>query len=54
MNTKIYREEEQKYVPILGMQRTVRLLKGLGNIVQIRDSGAKVMTSMLDVQLKTI
>ena len=24
-------------------------LKGLGNIVQMRDSGAKVVTSMLDV-----
>ena len=29
-------------------------LKGLCNIVQMRDSGAKVMTSMLDVQLKII
>ena len=30
------------------------LLKGLGNIVQMRDSGSKVVTSMLDVQLKII
>ena len=30
----------------------VDVLKGLGNIVQMRDSGAKVVTSMLDVQLK--
>ena len=29
-------------------------LKGIGNIVQMRDSGAKVVTSMLDVQLKII
>ena len=29
-------------------------LKGLCNIVQMRDSGAKVVTSMLDVQLKII
>ena len=29
-------------------------LKGLGNIVQMRDSGAKVVISMLDVQLKII
>ena len=31
-----------------------RRLKGLCNIVQMRDSGAKVVTSMLDVQLKII
>ena len=30
------------------------ILKGLCNIVQMRDSGAKVLTSMLDVQLKII
>ena len=29
-------------------------LNGLCNIVQMRDSGAKVVTSMLDVQLKII
>ena len=29
-------------------------LKGLGNIVQMRDSGAKVVNSILDVQLKII
>ena len=29
-------------------------LKGLCNIVQMRNSGAKVVTSMLDVQLKII
>ena len=29
-------------------------LKGLGYIVQMRDSGAKAVTSMLDVQLKII
>ena len=29
-------------------------LKGLCNNVKIRDSGAKVVTSMLDVQLKII
>ena len=32
----------------------ILLLKGLGNIVQMRDSGSKVVTSMLDVQLKII
>ena len=30
------------------------ILKGLGNIVQMRDSGSIVVTSMLDVQLKII
>ena len=29
-----------------------RPLKGLGNIVKIRENGAKVVNSMLDVQLK--
>ena len=29
-------------------------LRGLGNIIQIRKNGAKVVTSMLDVQLKII
>ena len=29
-------------------------LKGLGNIVELRENGAKVVTSMLDVQLKII
>ena len=29
-------------------------LKGLGNIVQMRENGAKEVTSMLDVQLKVI
>ena len=29
-------------------------LKGLCNIVQMRDSGAQVVTSMLDVKLKII
>ena len=29
-------------------------LKGLGNIVQMRENGAKAVTSMLDVQLKII
>ena len=29
-------------------------LKGLGNIVQMRESGAKVVTSMLNVQFKII
>ena len=33
---------------------TDKTLKGLGNIVQMRDSGSKVVTSMLDVQLKII
>ena len=32
----------------------IKSLKGLCNIVQMRDSGAKVVTSMLDVQLKII
>ena len=35
-------------------QNFVWPLKGLGNIVQMRDSGSKVVTSMLDVQLKII
>ena len=37
-----------------GTSMSVTRLKGLGNIVQMRDSGAKVVTSMLDVQLKII
>ena len=31
-----------------------QVLKGLGNIVQMRDSSDKVVTSILDVQLKII
>ena len=30
----------------------IMILKGLGNIVQIGKSGAEVVTTMLDVQLK--
>ena len=33
---------------------TMTPLKGLGNIIQMRENGAKVVTSMLDVQLKII
>ena len=29
-------------------------IKGLGSIVKMRENGAKVVTSMLDVQLKII
>jgi hypothetical protein len=36
------------------MYSIFRDLKGLGNIVQMRENGAKVVTSMLDVQLKII
>ena len=35
-------------------KKTNLSLKGLGKIVQMRENGAKVVTSMLDVQLKKI
>ena len=38
----------------MGYTIIIANLKGLGNIVQMRDSGTKVVTSMLDVQLKII
>ena len=32
----------------------IMILKGLGNIVQMRESGAKLLTLIIDVQLKII
>ena len=48
-------QEIYNFTPVPGHQPYNNLpLKGLGNIAQMRDSGAKVVTSMLDVQLKII
>ena len=52
MKTNDYTESFcfSKRMPLFGKA----ILKGLGNIVQMRESCAKVVTSMLDVQLKII